>query len=82
MDSLGSFILILMVLSIIHGTWKYRNGDDSDLFVNDKLEQRSGFVVRTDYKTGRQYIGSSFYGLFEYGFVPRLDENGDHMIGE
>jgi hypothetical protein len=47
--------------------------DDSD----KGFFHRSGFYIRTDHKTGLQYIEGTHGGIY-----PRLDENGKHLKQE
>lgn len=41
---------------------------------SDSPESRSGLTLRTDHKTGCQYLESKFSGL-----TPRVDGNGAHV---
>lgn len=44
--------------------------DDSD----KSFFKRSGMRIFTDYKTGKQYVGGAWGGVY-----PRMDKNGNHM---
>jgi len=59
-------LLLLFVLSLMQ---PYDDTDD----VQNKI--RSDMVVKTDHKTGCQYLKSGFVG----GLTPRVDVNGRHI---
>ena len=67
---LSIFYLIQGLLNIIRNRFKI-NLDDSDNIVTGK---RSGFYVRTDYKTGVQYLVTT-----DGHVTPRLNPDGTLM---
>jgi hypothetical protein len=65
------FVLTLVALLQVHVTNRWRTVDATDL----DWRHRSGFVLRTDYGTGCQYLQAGD------ALVPRLDATGKPVCG-
>lgn len=61
----------ILVLLIIQGAYSFFDIGKDD---SDSAEKRSDMSVRTDYKTGCQYLESSKGEL-----TPRLQKDGTHL---
>lgn len=66
-DLLGGIVVLL----IIQGAYSFFDIGKDD---SDSAEKRSDMSVRTDYKTGCQYLESSKGEL-----TPRLQKDGTHL---
>jgi len=61
----------VILLIILQGAYSFFDIGKDD---SDSAEERSGMIVRTDYKTGCQYFESSKGEL-----TPRLQKDGTHL---
>lgn len=62
-------VWVLLLLFVLSWLQPYDDTDDAQ----NKI--RSGMVVKTDHRTGCQYLESGFIG----GLTPRVDVSGQHI---